>query len=178
MARKNNSNVLDELRGHLNIDKHALDDEIQQQPSLFFKISEAYVNAASRRDFLKEEVARVDADLSAKHRRRIEKSGARATDAATTSAVAADPKHQKAVDAHIDARQKADQLLALKEAFHQRSYMLRDLVALHVANYYERTAVTDNSATKDFKAQKNMDKMAEARKARGSKDSRRARKRE
>lgn len=178
MARKKNTNIVDELNEHLKIDKDSLDEEIQRQPSLFFKIGEAYVNAAARRDFLKEEVARVDADLSAKHRRKIEKSGARATDAATNSAVAADPKHQKAVDAHIAARQEADKLLVLKDSFHQRSYMLRDLVALYVSNYYQQTSVNDNSVTKDFKANKNMDKMAEARKAKGSRKSRRVRKRE
>lgn len=180
MAKKTTrgASVVDSLREHLAIDKHALDIEIQRQPSLFYEISEAYVKAASRRDFLKEEIARVDADLNARHRRKIEKSGARATENSVGAAITADPKHQKAVDAHIAARNEAELLQALKEAFHQRSYMLRDMVALFVANYYEKGAVEGTNVTRDFKANKNIDRMAEARAAKGSRDSRRARKRE
>lgn len=170
--------LLDKLRGYLAIDKHSLDDEIVQQPQLFFEISEASVNATARRDFLKEEIARVDAALHAKHRRQIEKSGARATDAGVSAAIAADPKHHAAVDAHISARQQADLLLALKDSFHQRSYMLRDLASLSVANYFERNAVTDNNVTRDFKAQKVMDKLGDARAAKGSLANKRKRNRE
>lgn len=167
---------VEELRKLLEIDKHSLDDEIVQQPQLFFKISEAAVKASARRDFCKEELNRVDADLAAKHRRRIEKSGSRATDAGVSAAIAADPKHQAASDKLIKARNRADLLGALKESFHQRSYMLRDLSALFIANYYEKSSISDNSSTRSVKAASNMDRMAEARKAKGSLDSRRTRK--
>lgn len=176
--KKPKKDIIEEFREKLKIDKNSVDEEIEQQPSIFFEISEAYVMAASHRDFLKEEISRIDADLSAKHRRRIEKSGGRATDAATTSAVAADPKHQKAVDAHISAKQRAELLLALKESFSQRSYMLRDLATLFVANYFEKTSITENSNIREIKAKRNMDKMNEARKASGSIKSIRNKKRE
>lgn len=167
---------LEELKKLLEIDKHSLDDEIVHQPQIFFRISEAAVKASAHRDFCKEEVKRVDADLAAYHRRKIEKSGSRATDAAVASAVAADQKHQKAVDRHIKAIQRADLSNALKESFSQRSYMLRDLATLFVANYFEKTAITDNSTVRGAKAEKNMDRMAEARKAKGSLDSKRTKK--
>lgn len=166
---------LEELRSLLEIDKHSLDDEIVRQPQTFFKISEASVKATAHRDFCKEEIKRVDADLAAAHRRKIEKSGARATDSAVSSAVAADPKHQKAVDRYIKANQRAELLNALREAFSQRSYMLRDLSTLFVANYFEKTSVTDNSTVRGAKADANMDRMAEARKAKGSLVNRRTR---
>lgn len=166
---------LDELRQKLEIDKHSLDDEIVRQPQTFFEISEAAVKATARRDFCKEEVKRIDADLAAYHRKKIEKSGTRATDSAVASAVAADPKHHAAVDKYIKASQKAELLNALKEAFSQRSYMLRDLSALFIANYFEKTTITNSAAVRGAKADANIDKMAEARKARGSIDSRRNR---
>lgn len=158
------TSVVDELRELLAIDKHSLDDEIQKQPQLFFKVSEAQVSAAARRDYLKEEIKRVDAELHAKHRRLIEKTGSRATDAAVTAAIQADPDHQRAVDAHINAAKEADLLVALKESFSQRSYMLRDLATLFVANYFESSSMKANSAASDIRYEKAKDKMAEARK--------------
>lgn len=178
MAKRKESVNIDELREYLEIDKHNLDREIQRQPSLFFKVSDAYVSAAARRDFLKEEVSRTQSRLYAKHRRRFEKEGTKATEAQVNASVQSDEAYKEAVDKHILAREKADAFQALKESFHQRSYMLRDLVALHIAGYYERASVDDTSKVKDYKASKAMDRMAEARKAAGSKESRRARKRE
>lgn len=178
MAKRSITVDIEELRGYLEIDKHNLDQEIKQQPSLFFKVSDAYVRAAARRDFLKEEIARTQSRLYSKYRRKFEKSGTKATEAQVNASVQTDDEYTAAVDKHIKARENADSFQALKEAFHQRSYMLRDLVALHVAGYYERASVADTSQTKDYKASKVMDRMAEARKAAGSKESRRARKRE
>jgi len=67
-------------------------------------------------------------------------------------------------------------LNALREAFSQRSYMLRDLSTLFVANYFEKTSMTDNSIVRAAKADANIDRMAEARKVKGSLDKRKARK--
>jgi len=166
------TSLVDELRDFLKIDKHSLDNEIVEQPQLFFKISEAHVNAIAHRDWCKEEVSRVDADLAGAHRRKIEKTGARATDAAVSAAVAADPQHQAAVDAHMKARTDADLLGALKEAFSQRSYMLRDLAALAIANYYEKSSIEGDKNTKEFQHQKKLDRMAEARRQVGKKSKR------
>ncbi len=45
------------------------------------------------------------------------------------------------MDQYLLAKQKADQLSVLKDAFQQRSFMLRDLVALHTSNYFESTSM-------------------------------------
>lgn len=178
MAKRKKEVNTDELREYLEIDKHNLDREIQRQPTLFFEVSDAYVRSAARRDFLKEEVSRTQSRLYAKHRRRFEKDGVKATEAQVNASVQSDEAYKEAVDKHIKAREKADAFQALKESFHQRSYMLRDLVALHIAGYYERASVDDNSNIKNYKASKVMDRMAEARRASGSNVSRRTRKRE
>ncbi len=178
MADKEKDSKIERLRKYLEIDKYELDREIQQQPSLFFEISEASVKAAARRDYLKEQLANVDAKLGTKHRRVIEKSGTRATEAVVNAAVNSDPEHAKASERYIKAREKAALYDSLKEAFQQRSYLLRDLSALYIAQYYERASISDNNATRGVKAERNMDRMADARAAKGSRVSMRAKKRE
>lgn len=158
--------LLEELKSYLAIDKHSLDTEIERQPSLFFKVGEAYVKAAAHRDYCKEEIGRIDADLYGKYRKKFEKTGQRVTEGQLANAITSDPDHQAAVDAHIKARTEADMLSGLKEAFNQRSYMLRDLVALHLSSYYEKTAITDTGNNRELKARKNIDLMDKARRER------------
>lgn len=167
MKKSKPDETIEKLRGLLVIDKHSLDDEIERQPELFFEISEAAVLAAARRDFLKEEISRIDAELHAKHTRRLEKAGSKATVGAVDAAVKTDVKHTRAIERHISAKRKADLYQALKEAFSQRSYMLRDLASLAIAQYYERTSVSATNVAKDFKAHKNIERMADERKRRG-----------
>jgi hypothetical protein len=162
--RSETDDLLDRLRGSLMIDKHELDTELQEQPDKFFDAAEAYVKAAARRDYLKDEIKRVDAGLYTYHRKKQEKLG-KATEGSVNSAVLQDATHQEAVAAHLAASEKADLYLALKESFHQRSYMIRDLCALFIAKYYETNSVSgDTGVTREMKSQKNMDKLAEARK--------------
>ena len=59
---------IEEFRNYLRIDKHQLDDELEAQSEMLFKISEASVQASAHRDMLKEQLATVDAELDGKHR--------------------------------------------------------------------------------------------------------------
>ena len=133
---------LAEFRKYLLIDKLALDTEIVRQPSLFFEVSEAFAEAVALRDAAKEELANVDADLDSKARKGKEK----ITEGQVKSFINASEDHTDCVATWLDAKKEADRLGALKEAFHQRSYMLRDLVSLHNANYFEETSVRSNAS--------------------------------
>jgi hypothetical protein len=135
--------MIEELKKLLVIDKLSLDDEIIRQPSLFFQISEAYVTAVGERDTLKEQLATIDAEIDGELR-----SGAqtRITDTAVKNLVQCDKDHKKAFKKYIDAKVKADQLGALKEAFNQRSFMLRDLASLYVANYFDHSSIQGTSS--------------------------------
>lgn len=157
---------LERLRSGLMVDKHSLDDELMRQPQRFEEVGEAMAMAQAERDYAKEELIQLDAELFAKHRRKIEKSGVRATEALIAAAVNQDPKHQKGISNRIEAQRRLELLSAIKESFNQRSYMIRDLCSLFTASYFERTAVTASSPVKDVKAEKARDKMSEARRAR------------
>lgn len=136
-----------EFRKYLLIDKKRLDDAVTQQPSLFFEISEALAEAIAARDLAKEQLANVDADLDKDIRLQLETAGKRATETIVASMVQADPEHQNSFNTYVDVKKKADILMALKDAFQQRGYMLRDLCQLYVANYFEDDSIKANSNT-------------------------------
>jgi len=152
-----------ELAVYLEIDKFSLDDEVVRQPSLFFKVSEAFVEAASERDACKEELATVDAGLDGKIRKDLDVAGDRITEAAVKNEIQAHPKHSAAFDTYILAKTRADKLQALKESFQQRGYMLRDLVSLYETSYYERSSIQGNSKTDAMAYDKRRERLAEAR---------------
>lgn len=161
----NEDRTIESLRKLLEIDKYEIDEEIVRQPQLFFEIGEAAVKAAAERDFAKDELKRIDAELYGTLRRKLEKGSGKATEGQVTNAVLTDKQHIRAVKRYIRANEKSDLLQALKEAFNQRSYMLRDLASLYVANYYEKSSMTSETDVRDVKAKKNIDRMAKARKA-------------
>lgn len=156
---------LQELQANLAIDKSMLDDEVIRQPVLFYTVSEMLTIALAERDAAKEELTSVDADLDAFWRNKFgkDKSIGRVTDKMITSAVQTSPGHEKAFSDYLKAKTWADKLLALKEAFQQRSYMLRDLVALYSANYYEDTSMKPSKAQEMAHYSANRQRMANAR---------------
>jgi len=140
MASAKPSFNIDEFRAYLAIDKHRLDEELMAQPGLFFKVSDEYALACADRDTAKDDLARLTAEIYPKVKANLEKAG-KATEAAIQAGIALDKKHQAAVKVYSDARYWADLTLALKEAFIQRSYMLREMAHLFSANYFDRAVV-------------------------------------
>jgi predicted nucleic acid-binding Zn-ribbon protein len=133
---------IEEFRQYLKIDKSSLDDEVVQQPSLFYEVSESCAEASAERDALKEQLAVVDADLDKKIRSKNEKG----TEAQIKNQIQAHPDHQKAFAEWLDAKLLADKLTALKDAFKDRSFMIRELGSLFVSNYFEEGAVRTTAA--------------------------------
>jgi len=158
----------DDLKKNLAIDKTVLDDEVIRQPVLFFEISEQVTIAIAERDAAKEELAYIDAELNAHYRTTLKGTVTRVTDNQILSHIQRDKDHIAAFDTWAAAKLKADKLLALKEAFQQRSYMLRDLVSLYSANYYETTSMKPTQAQEASHYPANRARISNARAARGS----------
>ena len=147
-----------ELKQYLKINKHRLDEELEEQPMLLFQISEAFVQASAERDMLKEQLATIDATLDGKARAKLERTLDKVTEAMVKNAVQTSGDHEAASAAYLKAKNQADLLAALKEAFHSRGYMIRDLCTLYAANYYEQGSAkptnTTNRATYSMGRQK------------------------
>jgi hypothetical protein len=162
------SPTLAELQQQLAIDKSVLDDEVIRQPVLFYSISEQLTDAIADRDYAKEVLGAIDAELYGVWRRKLAKdTKLRVTEKMVENAVLTDPKHEKAFSEFLDAKTKADKYQALKEAFQQRSYMLRDLVSLYSANYYEVSSLKPTQAQEASHYSANRVRMSNARAARG-----------
>lgn len=152
--------MIEDLRQYLKIDKHALDDELVMHPTLFFKVAEAMTEAVAERDLLKEELAYTDAELDKTIRLQL---GDKATEGKVKSHILVHKDHTEATNRFLVAKEKADLLTALKEAFHNRGYMLRDLAQLYVNNYYSTDSVRTTPTTSDAIYEGTRAKMAERR---------------
>ncbi len=149
---------IDELKSFLRIDKSSLDDELVQQPMLLWRVSEAYVQAAAQRDSLKEALGVVDAELDGVVRNQFRDE--KVTEALIKGQIQTNTKHKKAQEAYLKAVQEAALLSALKDAFSQRSYMLRDLVQLHVTGYFQESSVKGTNETDTFTYQQRRKRLA------------------
>lgn len=120
------------LEEGLRIEKDALDDGLLQQPDLFYRVSKELTLATSRRDAAKQGVADAEANVElALHR-----SKDKYTVGEIKAHIAVAPSVKAARKMLADLQYEVNALNGLKEAFSQRSYALKELVALFIANYY------------------------------------------
>lgn len=142
--------TLDDAKLILRIDKQALDEELISQAGTFYEISSRYVEAVGNRDFLnnayKEAVAAADLFF----RKAATKSADKWTETRIASEVSSSDLVTAAKAKVLQASKEVDDWAALRDAFHQRSFMLRDLVQLYIAGYYAQEAV---SAPRDVAAE-------------------------
>lgn len=124
----------------LQIDKHALDDALIEQASVYFTISQDLSQAVSDRDEVKENLDVTDAQLYLDIRADLIDNGEKATEAQVSAQVHTHSKHEGAMKDLLKARKQVDVLGALKDSFQQRSYMLRELVELYIAGYFMQSA--------------------------------------
>lgn len=158
---------INELKSYLAIDKSSLDDELMRQPSLLFKISEALVEATAKRDALKDHLAKVEAGLDQNLRTKFLDSSDKYTEGQIKSLVITNKHRCDANSAFLATKAEVDLLAALKESFHQRGYMLRDLVSLYTANYYQIDSVRATPKMGDAVYDQRRARLAEGRKNRG-----------
>ena len=157
---------IEKLKTQLAIDKFSLDEEVSNQPMQFFSVAEAYEDAVAERDYLKEQLATVEADLDGQTRNKLEKMVDKVTEAMVKSEIQLSKRRQEAYAKYLQAKTAAGKLSALKEAFTSRGHMLRDLASLYVASYFEQTSVQGTSSTDKVQYDKRREQLANARKNR------------
>lgn len=151
-----NSTLPEDLRTSLAVDRYALDDMLVQQPELIYEVGLFYARAVDQRDALKDDLARIMAEVSADVREEVKGLTPKVTEGGISERVLQNKKVLQAQEALREAKLAAAEAGELKEAFSQRSYMLKDLVNLYLNEYFTRT---NNSVTsvKEVEAEKARD---------------------
>ena len=149
---------------NLVIDPDALDEALLLQPTAFYAVARQLSLLTSRRDAAKQDLAVVEATADADFRDDAAKRGDKITEREIESLKKRDGKVIEATrDLHI-LNQRVGEIGALKEAFGQRGYVLKDLVALHLAQYYGDPAHSSaGSSMKTAVANSTRKKMNQAR---------------
>ena len=129
--------ALAEYRARLRIDRTDLDGCLMEQPELYYHVSEAHALAVAARDRAKLDYEESVAKHDDKVRSRAAEEGERMTDTRTAHRVSLVSEVQALHRKWLVARARVEELLALKEAFQQRSFMLKELVAWVVSHQYD-----------------------------------------
>lgn len=146
----------EEFRKYLSIDKLALDEAVIQQPALFEEVADAYAEAIAKRDACKEQLDVTDAKLDRVARHKLSEP----KEAEIKAFVKTDPRHHQAFDDYLQAKEKADKLTGLKDAFKQRSQALRILADLYASNYFDDASVKTSAAQDKIVYHSNRKKLA------------------
>lgn len=160
---------LEEFRSYLKVNKNRLDDELVQQPSLLFEVSEELLRAIDARDALKNDLMVIEAEEDTRIRKAADQAEEKVTEGAVKAKVATSKKRQAAYATYMDQKAVADQLSALKEAFIARGYAIRDLCQLTVANYFQSNSIRGDAATDAVMYHRTRTKLAAARDERTAK---------
>lgn len=124
---------LEALQQQLAIERDDLDTCLMDQPDLYYHVADALVTAIAKRDAAKLDLEQVTATLDADLRQKAAEAEEKITEASLQRKLATLPRIQ-ALEKHLlHLRAEADRWQALKEAFQQRSFMLRELVAMLIA---------------------------------------------
>ncbi len=121
----------------LRIDKENLDEDIAEFPSLYFTISDYYLDAVKHRKRLEQRLDRRFAEIASAIRRNAADTSVKITEAGIKNEVMIHPKYLKLKAKLHDAVYIQDRWSALKDAFLQKSFSLKGLVSLAVSEHYQ-----------------------------------------
>lgn len=135
-ATPSSRNPKQELESNLEIDRDDLDGCLVEQPGFFYHVAEELSAANSRRDTLKLDLEELMAEEDGRFRREAANQQIKFTEATVQNFLRTlDPVKALQRDL-LRASTEAANWAALKEAYLQRSFMLRELVALHLAEIH------------------------------------------
>lgn len=152
----------------LAIDENALNEALCAQPDLFYRVSKAYALQMSRRDAAKQALQDAEAAADLAERDAAQREDRKVTEGEIKARVQIDPQVAAARARLASLGEEVAKLSALKEAFQQRSYALKDLAGLYIANYYSASEHSGGNvaAYRDREAAQGRERMSEVRRTR------------
>jgi hypothetical protein len=134
--RRDSAPTLAEYESALTIDQHSLHSDCRNQPELFYHIAKAVAQARGEVEDAKTAYKRVQAEVELAIRQDAESAEVRMTEGRCAAMVATSERVRAAAIALAGRNAYLESLIALKEAYVQRKDMLKELVSLHISNYY------------------------------------------
>lgn len=129
--------TMQELREGILIDKNDLDEAITWQVAAYSQISDDLAIAQSVYDEVKDKLKEIEAEADARLRAAHDAPDIKKpTEAALKNLVIQDAAFQRGNERVNTQAAKVRELTALKDSYHQRRYMVQELVTLWCANYY------------------------------------------
>ena len=130
---------LERLERGLSIDEHALEEALQQQVDFFYEVSQCLTLQVSRRDAMRQYVAQVEADTDQRLRQEALTGDEKITERDIEARKVLDREVSEARSDLLKFNHSVAEWGNLKDAFGQRSYVLKDMVALYIRNYFGDT---------------------------------------
>lgn len=125
-----------EMQEGLRIDKNGLDEALIAQVQLFSSVSEKLTWEISIRDAAKDSLRVIEAEVDEVIRSDAAEEGTKITESAIASQVRMHKDVREATAKLNVLNLNVGLLSSLKESYLQRSYALKELVALYLASYY------------------------------------------
>lgn len=130
---------LEHYRRMLAIDKHSLDDELEQQSVIMDQISQKVLQLTSQMAKAKEDLLRLEARLLIE----MHESYSKVTTAMVDAGIKRNRERQVAWEAYNDARAAYDEWDALRDAWKQRGFSIKTLADLYTSNYFSADSIHD-----------------------------------
>ena len=153
---------LRDLERALKIDKHALDEGLECQADLFYMVGRECALLVSQRDAVVLELKAVEAEVDQEIRSKIDPNE-KVTERDIEARRRTDPDVLNVVATLSKMNREVAIWQALKEAWQQRSYVLKELVTLYVSSYYGDSTGHATDRLKGRDADVARHKLAEAR---------------
>jgi hypothetical protein len=138
--------MMREFRSGLQVDRNALDEDIEGHSGKYLRVQEEYVLECSLRDEAKSALDQQWAESSDAARRALTKSKEKFTEAQVKEWVAVHEPYLEAVSNYQEKDKQARLLGAMVAAYEMRGKMLRELAHLYVSGYFAVAAVRGATA--------------------------------
>lgn len=150
--KMDDSHLMREFETLLVIDKHALDDQLEQHPDLLYRISEFLTERMALRDAAKLDIGEAEAKADASIRADASIADEKVTADQVKAAIKLDRGVIAAVNRHADLAYWVARWSNLKDGYSARQSTMRELVNLYANNYWADASGGRASVAKKSKA--------------------------
>lgn len=137
----------------IKIDRDDLDSELERQPELYGKVALDHALVISRRDELEADWKDVRSTAEINIREQAAENGEKITEARVRAEVDSSKDVKEARKRFMQAKASVDRLAALKDAYSQRAFILKDLCNLWIAGYYTTSSVKGGDGPREVRSQ-------------------------